>query len=181
MTTPSNSRSKARRRGSITKTKTGGFLARLRTAPDALTGKRGGHSKTFDIKADAEQWLNDELTRIDRGEVVNTSNNRRTLSAFLQDFYLYNRKTTRGRAVLSERRRRMIWRCSTSTSSVAHLDSPTPRSRSSPFPCCAITSASCPRRGWREQRCRASHDHCARGSLMPSRPVNCAATPWPRH
>ncbi|MGV3709645.1 MAG: tyrosine-type recombinase/integrase [Gemmatimonas sp.] len=90
----------ARRRGAITKLQNGRFQARVRTPADAITGKRGSAAKNFDTKPEAEQWLAEELARLDRGERVG-SGSRETLEAFLRDFYANVRKTTRGDGVLS--------------------------------------------------------------------------------
>ena len=70
---------------------------------DPISGKRGGPSKSFDVKADAEAWLAEELARIDRGETPGAANNKTTLRAFLTDFYENVRKTTRGSGVISTR------------------------------------------------------------------------------
>jgi|GEM_PF-1046649 len=86
---------KPRRRGSISKTKTGGFLARVRTSKDALTGKRGGSSKSFEAKADAEQWLSDEFARLDRGESASRGSSQ-SLESFVREFYKSIRKATKG-------------------------------------------------------------------------------------
>jgi len=91
---------KARRRGTITKMKAGTFQARFGLAADKVSGHRPSHAKTFDTKAEAEQWLSEELSRHDRGEVVGRGS-KQTLAEFLRDFYTNVRKSTRGDGVLS--------------------------------------------------------------------------------